>query len=122
MNALTPDFVKYFVLGSLALVAGIIFYRQKIAEEWTFFRTRRTEWAREKWKNWGEPFLVAAVPAALIPTFFFGAYKIPSGSMIPTLMVDDRIFVDKVTYRFHPPKRGDIIVFKYPGDPQKTFS
>lgn len=45
----------------------------------------------------------------LIQTFF-----IPSGSMIPTLELGDRILVSKLDYRFGEPKRGDIVVFKAP--------
>jgi signal peptidase I len=41
--------------------------------------------------------------------------------MKPTFMEEDKIFVDKLSYRFHPPERGDIIVFKYPLDPKKDF-
>ena len=41
--------------------------------------------------------------------------------MIPTFLVGDRIFVDKLSYRFHPAKAGDIIVFKYPLDHKKDF-
>ena len=107
-----------------APVAGfvlLLLYRRKLKEEWHGFQTRRREWLYEKWKNWGEPFLVAAVLAFGIRTFLLGPYKIPTGSMIPTFLVGDRIFVDKVSYRFHPPKRGDIIVFKYPEDPKKDF-
>lgn len=106
---------------SLIGLGAVILYRHKIAEEWTQFRTHRREWFYDKWKNWGEPFVVAAVLAILIRTFLLGPYKIPTGSMIPTFMVGDRIFVDKVSYRFHEPERGDIIVFKYPLDMKKDF-
>lgn len=99
----------------------IIIFRGRIVEEWKFFQTRRKEWLLDKWKNWGEPFIVAAILAVVIRTFLLGPYKIPTGSMIPTLMVGDRIFVDKVSYHFHEPKRGDIIVFKYPLDEKKDF-
>ncbi len=105
----------------LALLAIAILYRRKIAEEWHFFRTQRSEWLKEKWKNWGEPFLIAAVLAVLIRTFILGPYKIPTGSMRPTFLEGDRIFVDKISYRFNPPKRGDIMVFKYPKDKKKDF-
>ena len=105
----------------LVALAMLILYRRTIAQEWEAFRARRKEWLYEKWKDWGEPFLVAAVLALLIRTFLLGPYKIPTGSMIPTFLVGDRIFVDKISYRFHPPERGDIIVFKYPLDRKKDF-
>jgi signal peptidase I len=105
----------------LIVLALVILFRHRILEEWYFFRTQRKDWLREKWKNWGEPFLIAAVLAVLIRTFLIGPYKIPTGSMRPTFLEGDRIFVDKISYRFHAPKRGDILVFKYPLDKKKDF-
>ncbi len=105
----------------LALVALVILYRHKLKQEWYLFRTQRREWLYAKWKNWGEPFLVAAILALVIRTFLLGPYKIPTGSMRVTFLEGDRIFVDKISYRFNPPQRGDIIVFKYPLDKKKDF-
>lgn len=108
----------WLIVANLLLM---IFYRHSIRQEWDQLRTNRRVWVHETWKNWGEPFLVAAVLAILIRTFLLGPYKIPTGSMIPTFMVEDRIFVDKVSYHFREPERGDIIVFKYPEDKKKDF-
>jgi signal peptidase I len=49
------------------------------------------------------------------------AYKIPSGAMKPTLLIGDHIFANKLTYNKSEPNRGDIIVFKFPVDPDKDF-
>lgn len=49
-----------------------------------------------------------------IRAFVAEARYIPSGSMLPTLQIDDRLIIDKVTYRFQDPERGDIIVFMPP--------
>jgi signal peptidase I len=114
-------FNPWFIYGPVIGLILIVMYRRKLSEEWTAFRTRRKEWLYEKWKNWGEPFLIAAVLALVIRTFLLGPYKIPTGSMRMTFLEGDRIFVDKVSYRFHTPRRGDIIVFKYPMDPKKDF-
>lgn len=105
----------------LVAVAILVLYRDKIAQEWQFFRSHRREWLYEKWKNWGEPFVVAALLAILIRTFIVGPYKIPTGSMRPTFMEGDRIFVDKLSYQFKDLQRGDIVVFKYPLDKKKDF-
>jgi signal peptidase I len=58
--------------------------------------------------------LVAFVLALLIKTFLIQAFYIPSASMEPTLRIGDRVLVNKVVYRLHPPRRGDVIVFEDP--------
>jgi signal peptidase I len=70
--------------------------------------------------------------ALLLRSFVVEAYQIPSGSMIPTLQVGDHIFVNKLIYGVHipftdiklgehyrEPRRGEIIVFEHPKQPQK---
>ena len=88
---------------------------------------------RSFYKEWVEPFLIAAVVALFIRQFGVEAFKIPSGSMIPTLTIGDHLLVNKFLYgpripftdsRFFmgaEPKRGDIIVFKFPEDESKNF-
>ena len=49
------------------------------------------------------------------------AFKASSNAMAPTLLKGDRVLVNKIIYRHFEPKRGDVIVFLYPGDSQKTF-
>jgi signal peptidase I len=58
--------------------------------------------------------LSALVIAIIIKTFLIQAFFIPSGSMEPTLMPDDRILVNRLAYRFGDIERGDIIVFADP--------
>ena len=72
-------------------------------------------------KEWANSIIVALILTLIIRTFVVQAFKIPSGSMRPTLLEGDKLFVNKFIYRFHPPQRGDIIVFKYPVDPKKDF-
>ncbi|NJK77335.1 MAG: signal peptidase I [Oscillatoriales cyanobacterium RU_3_3] len=57
---------------------------------------------------------LAAVLAFGIRTLVAEARYIPTGSMLPTLQINDRLIVDKVTYRFGDPQRGDIVVFMPP--------
>lgn len=80
-----------------------------------------------------EAILVAIVIALFIRTFVVQAFKIPSGSMKQTLQIGDHILVNKFIYGvkvpylhetiipLKKPRRGDIIVFKYPVDPHKDF-
>lgn len=105
----------------LVLLVLAFIYRAKLVSEWKFARSQTKQWLFEKWKNWGEPLLIAAVLAIVIRTFLFGPYQIPTGSMKPTFMENDKIFVDKLSYRFREPVRGDIIVFKYPLDRKKDY-
>lgn len=81
----------------------------------------------------------AVVIAMIIRTFWFEPFKIPSGSMYPTLYVGDYLFVSKYTYGYSKhsfpwsmplfegriwtdlPKRGDVVVFKYPRDNKTDF-
>jgi signal peptidase I len=57
---------------------------------------------------------LAVVLAIVLRTFVVGTYLIPSGSMEPTLMINDRIMVDKLSYDLHSIHRGDIVVFSTP--------
>jgi signal peptidase I len=82
-------------------------------------------------REYTEAILVAVLLALLIRTFVVQAFKIPSGSMIPTLLVGDHILVNKFIYqrfgwgdfvfRLRDPARGDVIVFKYPVDESRDF-
>jgi signal peptidase I len=58
--------------------------------------------------------LVAVALALLIKTFVVQAFYIPSPSMHETLIENDRVLVNRMVYRFHPPRRGDVIVFQNP--------
>lgn len=75
----------------------------------------------------------ALLLALFIRAYFVQAFKIPSGSMIPTLLIGDHILVNKFIYGtkipfsdgrvliLRNPEKGDIIVFKYPEDPSRDF-
>jgi signal peptidase I len=56
----------------------------------------------------------ALVVALLIKTFLIQAFFIPSASMVPTLHIDDRVLVNKLSYKLHDVNRGDIVVFERP--------
>lgn len=68
-----------------------------------------------------ESLVIAVVLAVIIRVFLFQFFVIPSGSMEPTLTEGDMIAANKIVYRFSEPKRGDIIVFKYPLNPDRDF-
>jgi signal peptidase I len=66
------------------------------------------------WLEWALLILGALTVALLIKTFLFQAFYIPSESMSPTLEKNDRVIVNKLSYRLHDVNRGDVIVFKAP--------
>jgi len=88
---------------------------------------------KSKLQEYIEAIILAIVIAFFIRTFVIQAYKIPSGSMKPTLLIGDHILVSKFNYGIKlplirstlvplgTPKRGDIVVFIYPEDRSKDF-
>ena len=56
----------------------------------------------------------ALILVVIIQRFYIGNFKIPTGSMIPTIEIGDRVFADMVSYKFTTPKRNSIIVFEEP--------
>jgi signal peptidase I len=89
---------------------------------------KKTTVRKSKGREYVEAIIIAVVLALLIRAFVVQAFKIPSGSMENTLLVGDHILVSKFIYGtkipftdsrvliFNPPKRGDVIVFSFPGN------
>ncbi len=88
---------------------------------------------KSTFREYAEAIIVALVLALVIRTFVVQAFKIPSGSMEPTLEIGDHILVNKFIYGikipftsvklfpWESPQRGDVIVFIYPLEPDKDF-
>ncbi|MBO8126259.1 MAG: signal peptidase I [Firmicutes bacterium] len=68
-----------------------------------------------------ESIVIAVLLAMFIMTFIGRSYVVDGSSMVPTLHNGERLLVDKLTYRFSEPKRGDIIVFKFPANPKYRY-
>ncbi|HHX50275.1 MAG TPA: signal peptidase I [Clostridia bacterium] len=69
---------------------------------------------RRLFREWILPLGIAVLLSLTIRTFVAEARYIPSGSMIPTLAIDDRVFVDKIVFKYEGLERKDIIVFAPP--------
>jgi signal peptidase I len=89
--------------------------------------------SRRFWTEGPGSFVLAVVLALFVRWAFFEAYVIPSPSMLPTLLVNDHIFVNKIIYgvrapfsekwfvQWSHPRRGEVVVFKYPADKDKYY-
>jgi signal peptidase I len=117
-----------FLLILLALTGGVW------ALDAAWLRRRRREGARQPWwVEYSVSFFPVILIVFLLRSFLFEPFKIPSGSMIPTLLVGDFILVNKFTYGVRlpvlnqklldvgTPRRGDVMVFRYPEDPSLDY-
>jgi signal peptidase I len=89
--------------------------------------------AQPWWLDWTAGLFPVILIVFLLRSFLFEPFKIPSGSMVPTLLVGDLILVNKYHYGFrlpvlnrkvvanHDPQRGDVMVFRYPVDPRVDY-
>ncbi len=130
-----PDFSLLLVL--LTLFTGLVWLVDSL-----FFRRRRMDRAvQNKVQRAREPVIIeysrSLFPVLLVVllfrSFLFEPFKIPSGSMIPTLLIGDFILVNKYAYGLRlpvlnskfmdvgEPQRGDVVVFRYPVDPGVNF-
>lgn len=121
------------MLKSVYLIVDLFIFLGWIMEE--IEETKKVETLGETVRT----VIYAIVIAGLIRTFWFEPFKIPSGSMYPTLEVGDFLFISKYTYGYSKhsfpfsfpqfsgriwqdlPERGDVVVFKYPGDNQTDY-
>jgi signal peptidase I len=70
--------------------------------------------------EWGVVIVVAVLVALVVRSLVVQPFYIPSESMVPTLQVDDRVLVNKLSYRVGDVDRGDIVVFERPGPVRET--
>ncbi len=106
---------------------------QSIADLDHLLRNDFAAFVKSPTREWVESLVVAVLIALFLRTFVLEAFKIPSSSMVPTLLVGDYIFVNKLSYgiriplanrwvtSWDLPEHGDVIVFVYPNDPDKDY-
>lgn len=117
------------ILFILLVVTGALY-----AVDVLKFRKLRAKNAKEPlWVEWGASFFPVILIVFGLRSFVVEPFKIPSGSMIPTLLVGDFILVNKFTYGIrlpvinkkiidiNLPQRGDVMVFRYPEDPSLDY-
>ncbi len=70
---------------------------------------------------WLRDLFISLAIAAFIIIFLYQPVKVEGVSMMPSLEDQERIFVNKFVYRLEPIERGDVVVFRYPRDPSKSY-
>jgi signal peptidase I len=71
--------------------------------------------------RWARDLLISLAISAFIIIFLYQPVKVEGTSMLPGLADQERIFINKFVYRFENITRGDIVVFRYPRDPSKSY-
>ena len=71
--------------------------------------------------GWMRDLFVSIVLAILVILFLYQPVKVEGTSMMPSLIDQERIFINKFVYRFGGIERGDMVVFWFPGDPTKSY-
>ncbi|PKO83203.1 MAG: signal peptidase I [Betaproteobacteria bacterium HGW-Betaproteobacteria-11] len=117
------------ILFLIVVATGILW---AIDHFWT--RKKRPEGAKEPWwVEYGASFFPVILAVFVLRSFLVEPFKIPSGSMMPTLLVGDFILVNKFTYGIRlpvlnkkivelgSPQRGDVVVFRYPPQPSLDY-
>jgi signal peptidase I len=70
---------------------------------------------------WVRDLLFSAAASVLIITFLYQPVRVEGTSMLPRLEDRDRLFINKFVYRIAAIERGDVVVFRYPRDPEKSY-
>lgn len=104
-----------------------------VADHFVFRKKRAPDAKEPLWVEYGASFFPVILIVFVLRSFLVEPFKIPSGSMIPTLLVGDFIAVNKFTYgirlpvinkkivQLGEPQRGDVVVFRYPPDPSLDY-
>jgi signal peptidase I len=110
--------VGLVVLGASVITSGILLHLNPL--QWglliggTVFLTLLALALAPSALEWLVLLVTAVAIAIVIKTFLVQAFYIPSGSMLPTLQENDRVLVNKLSYKMHDVHRGDIVVFEAP--------
>ena len=122
--------MNFALILFLLLVATALLW---VADHYVFRKRRAPDAKEPLWVEYGASFFPVILIVFLLRSFLVEPFKIPSGSMIPTLLVGDFIAVNKFTYgirlpvinkkiiAMNSPQRGDVVVFRWPVDPSLDY-
>lgn len=77
--------------------------------------------AKKEIFSWVKLILLALVISFILNHYIIVSAEVPTGSMENTIMIGDRIIASRLSYHFHEPQRGDIIVFNFPDDESQKY-
>ncbi len=83
--------------------------------------TGRPQLPRPILAGWMRDLLISLAISAFFIVFLYQPVKVEGTSMMPTLSDQERVFINKFVYRLEPIERGDVVVFRYPRDPSKSY-
>ena len=121
------------ILTVLTLISGVVVAMDKLVWKTAEADSRQAPGARDVLVEYSRSFFPVLLFVLVIRSFIFEPFRIPSGSMMPTLVQGDFIFVKKYAYGLRlpvtetrfietgDPKRGDVIVFRLPSDPSINY-
>ena len=72
-------------------------------------------------RSWARDLVISLAISGFIILFLYQPVKVEGTSMLPSLQDQERIFINKFVYRFESVSRGDVVVFRYPRDPAKSY-
>ena len=81
----------------------------------------RTPRPQSNWRLWARDLVFSAAASVLIITFLYQPVRVEGTSMLPRLVDQDRLFINKFVYHFTAIEPGDVVVFRYPRDEQKSY-
>jgi signal peptidase I len=84
-------------------------------------RSSRQGKVRPVFTRWLRDILISLAVSAFFIIFLYQPVKVEGTSMMPTLEDQERVFINKFVYRLEPIHRGDVVVFRYPRDPSKSY-
>lgn len=126
-NIIPTNYDVFFF--TLSIITGFFWFKEK--KSWKPFlkKNKNNEWIRPWWLSWTADIFPLVLFIFILRGFVGEPFKVPTGSMIPTIMIGDVTLTNKMYYsvklpiiektlfKTHEVKRGDVVVFRYPPTP-----
>lgn len=131
INVITFDYnILFFIL---TIVTGFYWLKEKKSWKQYLLKDKKNEWIRPWWLSWTAGIFPLIAFIFILRGFIGEPFKVPTGSMIPNIMIGDILLTNKTYYdikipviemsimKTHEVKRGDVVVFRYPVSPETYY-